>query len=496
MKKKLLTALITLLIYNANAQSYIGLLTDNYKGVHGVINNPASIANSPYKVDINLVGASTLVSNDFYGFQFFDLFDEDFEFENDAVKFPETNNSLISNIDVLGPSFMFNLNEKSSIAVFTRARIFANANNIDGEQAEGLQDGFDEDLPFTFIEDSSYGAINTWTEIGITYAREIFNKEKHYLKGGITLKYLSGFANAYYTINNLELDYNGSDTITANGSFNYGFSEVLENDFDNLEDLDFEMEASGFGGDIGFEYEWRPKYKDYASTDSNIYKIKAGISVTDIGFLNYDGQEDNFVFDNIDINSDDFEDVEDIEDFRNLFDLDNVLTRASGENAILPTALHLNADWNINQKFYLNLNTDLALVGKEKINANSIANMTSLTPRFECKWITFQMPFSLQQYSGFLWGAGLRAGPLYVGSGSIVSSFINDELKAADIYAGLKIPIYKSKPKDKDGDGIINKEDNCPNEPGSADNNGCPWGDADGDGIKDNKDNCPNEPGP
>jgi outer membrane protein OmpA-like peptidoglycan-associated protein len=54
-------------------------------------------------------------------------------------------------------------------------------------------------------------------------------------------------------------------------------------------------------------------------------------------------------------------------------------------------------------------------------------------------------------------------------------------------------------PKDTDGDGIIDKEDACPEEPedmdGVADEDGCPegTGDSDSDGIVDQDDACPNE---
>ena len=49
--------------------------------------------------------------------------------------------------------------------------------------------------------------------------------------------------------------------------------------------------------------------------------------------------------------------------------------------------------------------------------------------------------------------------------------------------------------KDADGDGIIDAEDNCPNEAGKASNQGCPFADGDGDGIEDAKDKCPSEAG-
>jgi outer membrane protein OmpA-like peptidoglycan-associated protein len=51
---------------------------------------------------------------------------------------------------------------------------------------------------------------------------------------------------------------------------------------------------------------------------------------------------------------------------------------------------------------------------------------------------------------------------------------------------------------DNDGDGIPDAEDQCPNEPedkdGVQDTDGCPEGDNDKDGIPDNVDKCPDEP--
>lgn len=48
---------------------------------------------------------------------------------------------------------------------------------------------------------------------------------------------------------------------------------------------------------------------------------------------------------------------------------------------------------------------------------------------------------------------------------------------------------------DTDGDGVPDNDDNCPNEAGPASNNGCPLADSDNDGIPDIEDLCPNQPG-
>lgn len=59
-------------------------------------------------------------------------------------------------------------------------------------------------------------------------------------------------------------------------------------------------------------------------------------------------------------------------------------------------------------------------------------------------------------------------------------------------------PDQCSRPPDSDGDGIIDRDDQCPRVPedkdGFRDEDGCPEGDNDGDGIRDADDLCPNHP--
>ncbi|MBN2362197.1 MAG: OmpA family protein [Deltaproteobacteria bacterium] len=50
--------------------------------------------------------------------------------------------------------------------------------------------------------------------------------------------------------------------------------------------------------------------------------------------------------------------------------------------------------------------------------------------------------------------------------------------------------------RDQDGDGVEDADDRCPQEAGPVENSGCPWGDTDGDGLTDDQDKCPREAGP
>lgn len=504
--KILLTKFLILFSASIYGQSYIGYGTDNYNGVHGLIFNPANIVDSRYKTDINLVGASSFIGNDYYGVKFGDVFKDNFDLDIDGTKMAKASNNALGNADILGPSFMFNINSKHSLAVFTRGRVFFNANDINGETYANISNEFETNENFNVNEGDFQIAANAWAEVGITYATVILNREQHFIKGGVSLKYLQGYGNAYTYGKNVIIDYdavgNGiSGNIDSQGEISYGNSPNITNDF---EDYEFVKSADGFGADLGFVYEWRPNYADYTVTDAsgnthtlkdiNKYKLKFGLSLTDIGSLNYkNGSENTYDISNS-ISEDDFNDIEGFEEkLNNLYRLTNTGNVAK---SVMPTALHLNADWNINNRFYVNLNSDLSLVSDNGINTNSIADIVSLTPRFESKWFSFYSPVSYVEAIGFQWGAGLRAGPLYVGSGSVLSVLTGNQTKGADVYAGLKIPIYQSSPKDKDGDGVLDKADGCPDIAGPIENHGCPWEDSDGDNILDKDDQCPEVAGP
>jgi OOP family OmpA-OmpF porin len=92
------------------------------------------------------------------------------------------------------------------------------------------------------------------------------------------------------------------------------------------------------------------------------------------------------------------------------------------------------------------------------------------------------------------WKAGLGA------SFGLTPGFGSPAVRLVASLAWLPEPEKPEAPKDTDGDGIIDNEDACPEEPGIATDdpstNGCPAPlDTDGDGIIDDEDACPEEPG-
>ncbi len=496
--------LITLLVTSlTNAQSYLGYLNDNYAGVHGVINNPSSIVDSRFKTDINLFSFSALAGNDYYGIDIFKALKTNYDLEKDSKFFPSSNNNFIANIDILGPSFMFNISPKHSIAVFSRARGIANVIGISGDYYNVLRDGSNKSFN---VSNQNYNIIaNTWSEIGITYATILLNKDQNFIKIGVSLKYLQGYGNTYINANNVSVNYTRNDSnvpassIATSGTITFGgYSNNTANNNKDIFYADAKNPGTGFGADLGFTYEYRPNYADFSTDDKNLnkYKLRIGLSVTDIGSINYKSTNEK----TFDINNIVSQAQYDLQNQNGTSSVLNNLYSKIGERAStkanLPMAIHANADWNFYNKFYLNTNIDYSLIAKNTINGNSIQNSFSVTPRYEVKWFSFYLPVSYLQYSGTQAGLGFRLGPLFVGSGSLVSNLISKESKGVDLHVGLKIPVYQARKKDKDGDGVVDKNDNCPDIAGPVENKGCPWSDKDKDGTFDKDDKCPDVSGP
>jgi outer membrane protein OmpA-like peptidoglycan-associated protein len=497
MKNKILIVTALLITIFASGQSYFGYLNDNYAGVHSVINNPSNIADSRFKTDINLVSFSGFIGNDLYATKITNFFKSDYNFERDGTKTPKESNNFINNADVLGLSFMFNLSEKSALALFSRGRSISHISNINGKSLDDINNTMN--TSYTVREQNYSLATNAWGEFGISYAQIISDKNQHFLKGGLSLKYLYGVYSGFVKAKNINLSYNytgnpNTSTTTTSGELETGNVKSL----DNFNDP-FDNKGSGFGADLGLTYEYRPDFQKYKYKnkqggqsyfkDKNKYKYRLQFSVTDIGSINYkDATITRYRANAI------YTDTQ----YNNNPDFSNLYTKIEENKSVvfnLPTAIHLNADWKMNNTFYLNLNTDLSLINPDNSNSGYINNNLSLTPRLEVKWFSVYTPVTYLQYSGLQAGFGLRAGPLFVGSGSIISGMLS-ETKAVDVHVGLKIPVYQGKLKDIDFDGIKDKDDKCLDIAGPIENKGCPWGDEDKDGITDDIDKCPKEFGP
>ncbi|HEY1112751.1 MAG TPA: DUF5723 family protein [Chitinophagaceae bacterium] len=470
MRKIVLLSLFASVCGLVQAQDFAGYRAGNYTGVNGVFFNPASIADSRYRWDFNLFSVSTSVGNNQASFNLNNVtrsFNVDSLEEAVMGRNAGPSTGLVS-VDLHGPALMFNAGSKASLALTTRARTMTNIIDIEGRLVRELSDQADNgQYPYTITtREHMRLAVNSWTEFGLSYARVLSDKGLHFVKGGTTLKYLAGVANGYVNGNNFRgtLEENnateGVHLTNATGRMAVGFGGVRISDFDAGKFT--ELQSTGFGVDLGLVYEFRPEHdaymiydeegdfsRDVWRRDRNKYKARVGLALLDIGGIKYDrdlqrsGAYDLDISGSERLSLDELEDVE-IDDFNAYFkNHPQFFTPVAGGadatyKVSLPTTLQLNVDYRLRGGLYVNLEGQLPLTTGEKTGYDPRYYSTfTLTPRYEGRGFGLYVPVSHSGLTGLNMGTSLRLGPLFIGSGSVLTALLGNS-KQADVHVGLR----------------------------------------------------------
>jgi outer membrane protein OmpA-like peptidoglycan-associated protein len=549
MKKSLALGLISCVPLFGLSQSIIGYPYDNYSGVHGMLQNPASVAGSKYKVNINFFSFGTSAGNNAYElkndkvkkFDFSDLTEnKDYFKSSNADK-----KNLWFNTEILGPSFMFTSGKKSGVGLYTRARTLVNEFNLSDKTFRYFGNGNDGIYDQPIQESMLQFKAHAFAEAGLTYGRIIWSAPHHLLKMGVTGKYIVGLAAASFYSNKLAVNIAKNDIINQlEGDVNVRYSDNLDavdDDFDEV--LKKLSDNRGWGMDVGFSYEWRPESSGWLTTDQTPYKLRLNASLNDLGSVKYaNSKHGNSYSANATGKTTDDLDKKDGEDF------DEYFTRLESQGILksyahvdkmkvkLPTTFRFDADYHIYKRLFINAGTIVNLINRDKNQTSAqYATTFTVTPRLEKKWFSIYTPLYYNTLNKkATWGAGMRLGPLFLGSGSILSNVLGKQnVASADVHLGLTMSIYqrvrthrhKSKPvdepkeevkpqpvveprvdtvvksvevikevtHDKDNDGIVDEKDECPEVAGEVALAGCP--DKDKDGVADKNDKCPDVAG-
>ena len=529
MKRILLLVFSALYLVGAQAQDLLGISSSNFGGLSSVYINPANLADNRLKFEIQLGGTGFGLANNFMGFKpsylvrdggltssVYPLLDptpptEDFTTAN----FQDNRRAFVNN-NIYLPSLLVSINEKNSISLSARARTYL---NVDGVGAELFQFGYNSlnypSLYNTRITNEKLSIQTmTWMEYALGYGRVLIDQEKHFLKAGVTLKALQGLQSAYLFIDNLDYAVNSDSTVSLyNADVQYGHSTNFEANQDNA---NYRVVSNlGLGFDFGVIYEWRPDYAKHKhdmdgetnvwKRNENKYKLKVGVSMTDLGGVKFSkgGQSGDFTANtsNWDISKLDFGTTP-------IAALDDTLTaRFGGTNAganykmNLPTAFSTQIDYHIWRDLYIN-QTNFIAFGFNS-NPNKIHDFTtiSVTPRWDHRIAGVSIPISYNSLMGTRTGLALRLGPVTFGTSSMYpyraflrgDGFGTKDITGLDAYVLVRIPIAYKRIKDRDSDKVSDRKDQCVKVPGTWEYRGCP--DRDGDHIRDEEDDCPDVPG-
>ena len=536
------TQLATLLFFlglQVNAQNYLGVMTSNYGGVMSTDLQPASFVDGRFLFDLNLGSVNVNTYQNFVSFNtsgmpggWLKSFKNDEAYNSWALPdstfmdrhivkryADNSNDKMGANINLQMDlfNFAFHINSKIAIGLKAKARSISNIGNVDQSFAILIEQGLDYPSLWNQKIDEQFLNVNhlTWAEVGFNYGQVVLDQEEHFLKLGTTIKYLKGYSAAYFQTSNLQFNLKNNDTTQLiTGNFNYGYSDnlpdLIENGLDNKFNSNF-----GVGLDLGFVYEWRPKYKDFKydmdgetnlwMKNKNKYKAKVGISLIDLGSMRFKkgGLSRNFSVNNsspFDLQS--FSTASSLSDFDQIIDsLINESSAAGNTNWTseqspnstfvmrTPTALSLQLDYQLGKYFYVNVSGVMNVILKKKDTKVIVPNQLSITPSFDWSLFGLFLPISMNEYSGFKTGLASRLGPLSIGVTDFRALFSVGKVRGTEFYLGLRLPILYSAIKDKDKDKVSDLKDNCISTPGIWAFKGCP--DTDGDGLMDKEDDCP-----
>lgn len=412
------------------AQGFAGFKAGKNTGVNGVFYNPASIAGSNFKWDVNLGGAhaewglagssgtDTIFTKGVKNIQTAQLVTESFK-----------NNGYL-NADVFGLSAMLSLTPQSSIALTTRYRLLGNLYD-DGTRITNNE----KDSLFTYTGDGfQKAAVNAWSETGLSFATVISKTSSHTISAGITAKYLRGHASIYAVTNQLSgTAFTGSQAYLTNtyGRFSAGSSEDEQGD----------VKGHGMGVDMGFVIE-----RAAAPGKAQAYKYRLSVALRDVGAMTYKINRGRHLDYNFHIPANERFQLNDLED-KNFDQVKQYMDQQTnwftnnnpGGNkykVVLPATAAVSMDMAFAPGFFVDVNTQLSLVNRKNDYSSFLPNAASVTPRYEGNWWAVYAPASWNEYSGVNAGLSVKLGPVFIGSNSLFNGCFGKDVN--DVHIGIR----------------------------------------------------------
>lgn len=359
---------------------------------------------------------------------------------------------LWANIDIYGPSVMFNYKKEHNFGVFTRMRQIYRGGNVTNESFRLLgttlsNDYYNQDLNFNNVGFTTH----SFAEVGISYSKEFYNDYYHIFKGGVSVKYLMGFVAGSLYVKDFNYNRLNTDTIAnLEGDINtvYSFNAGPYIDANAQNDITSWYQRAGKGGlglDIGFQYEYHP---DGNPNINSPYLFRIAASITDLGSIKYIADTGSGTYtvniQNLDTATFKHRNYETYIDYLLRLNTDTSINVSRDDietfRVGLPTALRINADYNMGRRIHFNINALFNLRGSSKLvyKPGYISNL-NITPMYTTKSLSAGLPVTISSYQSMTIGAVLQFGPFYIGSSSILSSLFGSRLYNIDMYTGLAI---------------------------------------------------------
>ncbi len=475
---------------NLMAQHSLGLLVGDYNTPYAYSLNPAltrgNLSNRAY---INWWGTSLSLDNNFMKynapFRLSNWMNNDFPAENvnanGTLAFKQSwlptdltvkDWKLNYLNEVYGPSIFIPLDNIGGFGFGVRGISGFSVNGLNGDMGGIFRYG---------LGDSGVGGLRNLRGKNVNQGEFSINTEKYQewfmsfagytqpdavnsMRWGFTAKLLIGMGMAHLGSDNLSFTVNNDQVVDIqqlNARFFHTNDESVATAMSAPFGLKFDfMNGAGAGMDLGFMYEFRPNANRINNSISfcdrekfEQYKWKFGASITDLGFISYDGGGSEIISIantsyNVDPNivnalqyyqgEDRLEKVDD--KFFNKLNANAV----SSFTSYSPTALNVQFDNALTHHFHIGGYWTQSLKAKNSVGLRR-SSYLSVVPRWQGETIEIGMPLTAS-YDNNQMNLGLygRFGPLIVGSDNLagLGQFINnDNYSGASFYFGFRSKI-------------------------------------------------------
>ncbi|MDP4845509.1 MAG: DUF5723 family protein [Salibacteraceae bacterium] len=410
-----------------DAQEWIGTTIDNYTPVNSMLINPSAIVDQKPWLDVHLIGVGAHAANNF-GYLENSRVLNFAGYQTGKVNLERTNGWAQVNAQILGPSASLSLG-KQAIGLHTSIRSAISINKIPLQYARAFIERVEGDSTVFSVNNTRVKSL-TWAEVGLSYGRILYQFDKDFLTGGITVNRLIGLQSATLFIDEGEMLVDNGQGTLLSGNGKYAYAEPA-----------FTM-GGGWSTSIGFTYKRMiDDVSSYVPHGKNVrcttlpYKWKVSASLVDVGGVRVKRNGFYNKFDETD-NSDDYL---------------NVLEGGNGIDALprdgdrytawLPMGLNTQFDFNLKGGIFFNALFSQRLSFPSSYGPDR-SNLLAVTARYEKNWLMVALPLSLENYRDPHLGLAVRFWLITVGTEQVLPYFFKTDVYTADLYVHLRLRFF------------------------------------------------------
>jgi hypothetical protein len=446
------------------SQEQLGLRLERYSGISSASINPANLSGMAMKWDITLGGFGQFIETN-YGFIanssvpkvlltpmdtshfYITSLAPDaikplkgqtvIDFENRKRKYFGENRTLL-----MLPSFAFHINKRNTVGFSVNGRADAMSHTLPPSLGYPRYDAHPRYDEFKIGRMSVAGMAYLDAAAHFSHLAELENGS---LAIGGSLHILEGFEGGYargdgsFFLTKIQ----GDSIVFRNTEFEGG---LTNSNFGVLNGQKPKISPNGLGMGVDFGFVFT---KNSDILDENDYPWKVGVSVLDLGRVNFrkNTQRHSFISDSaflIDPASFKFFNDPNIP-------IHYASQQANGDSLAsyigeqfsirLPFAISAQADFRVFSHIYMSG----LLMQRVDFQKSSLQrpNLLAITPRFETRWYSVSMPFCLSEWQHIRLGLAARLGFLVIGTDHLNSFFEQKKLYGTDFYLALKVNSFR-----------------------------------------------------